>query len=116
MGDTPVKVNSEWMCSTSLVDSTRQVLEGWTVDKITATLPRISLTAAEAEIKADDESNEELQSLSCSSTIGGDCDMLLGILYNRIFPTPVHTLSSGFCIYKLKMTPHDKNRPALKNA
>ena len=108
VGDTPVKVNSEWMCSTSLVDSTRQVLEGWTVDKITATLPRISLTAAEADIKADDERNEELQSLSCSSSIGGDCDMLLGILYNRIFPTPVHTLSSGLCIYKLKMTPHDK--------
>ena len=67
VGDTAVQVNSEWMCSTSLNDSTRQALEGWTVNKITATLPKISMTVAEAEIKADDMENEELQSLCCPS-------------------------------------------------
>ena len=42
VGDTLVKVNSEWRCSTSLVDGTRQELEGWSVDKITATFPLIN--------------------------------------------------------------------------
>ena len=87
LGDTPVTVNDEWMCSTSLTDSTRQSLEGWTVNKITATFPKISMTAAEAEIKADDEENEELQSLNCAPELGGDCDILLGI-FTKIFILP----------------------------
>ena len=96
------------MCSTSLTDSTRQSLEGWTVNKITATFPKISMTAAEAEIKADDKENEELQSLNCAPDVGGDCDILLGIFYKNIHPTEIHALESGLTIYKLKMTPHDK--------
>ena len=86
VGDTTVKVNDEYMCSVSLNDGTRQVLEGWTVDKITATLTTVNMTLAEAEIKASLKDNEELQSLKCHQTIGGQCGILLGILYNSIFP------------------------------
>ena len=108
VGDTDVKVNSEWMCSVSLLDSTRQTLEGWTVDKITATLPMISMTAAEAELKQDGNENQELQSLCSPPRVGGDVDILLGELYKRIFPTPIHSLSSGLTIYKLKIRSHDE--------
>ena len=52
--------------------------------------------------------NEELQSLRCVPEVGGDCDILLGIFYKNIHPTPIHALESGLTIYKLKMTPHDK--------
>ena len=104
-----VKVNDEYMCSVSLNDGTRQVLEGWTVDKITATLPTVNMTLAEAEIKASLKDNEELQSLKCQPNIGGECDILLGILYNSIFPVPIHSLENGFTIYKLVITPHDKS-------
>ena len=107
VGDTSVKVNDEHMCSVSLTDGTRQVLEGWTVDKITATLPTVNLTIAEAEIKASLKHNEELQSMSCHPTVGGDCDILLGLLYQSIFPTAIHSLENGLTIYKLKITPHD---------
>ena len=46
VGDTTVKVNDEYMCSVDLCDGARQAMEGWTVDKITATLPSVNLTAA----------------------------------------------------------------------
>ena len=108
VGDTAVKVNDEWMCSTSIVDGTRQVWQGWTVDKITSTMPFVDLTKAEAELKADCKDNTELQEMKCEPVVGGDIDILLGILYQSIFPIPVHTLESGLTIYKLQITSHDK--------
>ena len=107
VGDTTVKVNDEHMCSLSLADGTRQTLEGWTVDKITATLPTVNLSLAEAEIKASIKESKELQELNCQPTVGGDCDILLGILYTSIFPTAVHSLDNGLTIYKLQATSHD---------
>ena len=35
VGDTSVTVNDEWMCTIKLLDGTRQVVEGWDVNKIT---------------------------------------------------------------------------------
>ena len=80
VGDTPVTVNDEWTCAMELCDNTRQVMEGWTVKKITSTLPLINVSLAEAELKADDKSNQELQNIRCNPEIGGDCDILLGII------------------------------------
>ena len=108
VGDSQVTVNDEWMCSMSLVDGTRQVFEGFSVDKITATLPFVNLQTAEEELKASDKDNEELQSLACQPMIGGDIDALIGILYFSIFPIHVHSLPNGLGIYKLQLTPHDK--------
>ena len=42
-----MKVNYEYMCSMSWRDGSRQVLEGWTVEKITASIPFVNLTTAE---------------------------------------------------------------------
>ena len=69
VGDTTVKVNDEYMCSVSLSDRTRQILEGWTVDKITATLPTVNMTLAVAEMKASLKDNEELHSLKCQPIV-----------------------------------------------
>ena len=109
VGDTAVQVNDEWMCSLSLRDGSRQAVEGWTVDKITATLPSINMTQAEAEIKADKKNNEQLKNLKVEPVIGGDVDLLLGILYNGIFPVAVHSLTSGLTIYELQITSHKKS-------
>ena len=51
-------------------DGTRQVLEGFTVDKITATLPFVNLATAESELKADSKENKELQKLKCHPEVG----------------------------------------------
>ena len=53
VGNTCVRVNDEWQTSLSLVDGSRQAVEGWTVDEITAPMPQLDLSKAIAEIKAD---------------------------------------------------------------
>ena len=113
VGDTTVKVNDEFMCSMRLRDGTRQVLEGFTVDKITATLPFVNLATAESELKADKRENKELQELKCQPEVGGDCDILVGLMYSNIFPVAVHSLSNGLTIYKLKVAPQKAGMTAL---
>ena len=43
MGGTSVKVNEEFMVTMSLMDDTCQILEGWTIDRITDTLSFVDL-------------------------------------------------------------------------
>ena len=86
VGDTSVKVNNEFLCTMGLVDGRRQIMEGWTMDRITANLPKVSLALAEADIKANKPDDAKLQGLHCSPEAGGECDILLGILYKSIFP------------------------------
>ena len=38
---------------------------------------------------------------------GGQIDILLGTMYNAIFPIPVHSLPSGLTIYELQVSSHD---------
>ena len=85
----------------------RRYKAGFTVDKITATLPFVNLATAESELKADKKENQELQELRCQPEVGGDCDILVGLMYSNIFPVAVHSLDNGLTIYKLKVTPHD---------
>ena len=108
VGNTQVQVNDEYMCSVPLADGSRAVLEGLTVNDITAALPLTSLVSAENILKKSDKKNKSLQSLKCYPRVGGQCDILLGILYSNLFPKPVHTLESGLTIYKLVIASHDK--------
>ena len=43
VGNTTVTVNDEWTTSLPLCDGSRQIVEGWTVDEVTGTLPKIDL-------------------------------------------------------------------------
>ena len=63
VGGTSVKVNDEFMVTVSLTDGTRQICEGWTMDKITDALPFVDLRQAEQDIKDSQPNNEELQQL-----------------------------------------------------
>ena len=110
VGDTAVKVNDEYMCSVDLCDGARQAMEGWTVDKITATLPSVSLTAAEAEIKANMPGDQDLNTLQCEPTVGGDVAILHGILYSSIHPLAIHSLPSGLTIYRMQIASHNSKR------
>ena len=108
VGNTSVKANDEYMCSVQLTDGSRAVLEGLTVNEITAALPVTSLVSAENILKNSDKSNKMLQSLKCYDQMGGNCDILLGIQYSNIFPKAVHHLDNGLTIYKLVIMSHDK--------
>ena len=60
-----------------------------------------------AEVKNDDPGNQELQSLKIPQFVGGEPDVLLGILYEKCHPVKVHTLPSGLFIAKLDLASHD---------
>ena len=107
VGNTSVKVNDEWQTSLPLVDGTRQAVEGWTVDEVTAPLPVIDLTRAVEEIKADKVGNMKLQNLSVQLVAGGQCGILLGLMYLAIHPVPVHSLPNGLTIFELQVASHD---------
>ena len=71
VGNTQVQVNDEYMCSVPLADGSRAVLEGLTVNDITAALPLTSLVSAENILKKSDKKNKSLQSLKCYPSVGG---------------------------------------------
>ena len=113
VGNTNVKVNDEWITTLQLLDGSRQAVEGWTVDEVTAPLPKINLSKAVKDIKADKPENKTLQKMVVQLVAGGECDILLGQMYLAIFPKPVHSLPSGLTIYELQITPHDERVNSL---
>ena len=104
VGHTKIKVGSEWRCLLDLTDGTKQTIQGVTMDKITSRFPTIKLTEANSEIKASDPRNKKLQNLRVPDEVGGETDILLGTLYNSIFPVIVHTLPCGLFIAKLMVS------------
>ena len=92
VGATKITVGDEYACLLDLTDGSKQTIQGVTVDKITSKFPTIKLSEATAEIKASDPKNKALQKLRVPEEVGGEADILLGTLYNAIFPVIVHTL------------------------
>ena len=113
VGGTSVQVKDEFMVTVNLADSSRQCLEGWTIDKVTDALPFVDLTQAEKELKSTEPENRELQNLQCPPQIGGEVDILVGILYQNIFPRPVFSLECGLTIYEMRAKPHNVNENAV---
>ena len=72
VGDTKVQVKDEWACLLDKADGCKQVVQGVTVDHITAPYPLINISEAVKEVKAADPENEELQNLRVPSVAGGE--------------------------------------------
>ena len=81
VGDTKVQVKDEWACLLDKADGCKQVVQGVTVEHITAPYPMINISEAVKEVKAADPENEELQNLRVPTVAGGEADVLFGILY-----------------------------------
>ena len=79
------------------------------MDEVTAPLPKIHVSKAVDDVKADKPEDCKLQSMIAQLVVGGDCDILLGLMYNAIFPKEVHSLPNGLTIYELQVTPFDDN-------
>ena len=107
VGDTSIKCRDEWVCLLNKSNGSKQVVQGVSVDRITSTFPQINVNAAVNEVKNDDPENQELQSLKVPQFVGGEPDVLLGILYEKCHPVKVHTLPSGLFIAKLQLASHD---------
>ena len=79
VGASSVTVRDEWACLIDLVNGNKQVLQGPSVDKITADFPSLKLSEAETDLKGDKPSNRRLQKLKVPTQAGGSTDILLGI-------------------------------------
>ena len=109
VGDTRVKVKDEWACLDDKTDGCKQVVQGVTVDHITAPYPLINISEAVKEVKAADLKNKELQNLRVPAVAGGEANILFGILYESCHPVHIHMLPSGLFLAKLKLaTPDDQ--------
>ena len=106
VGGLTTQALDEWVVSVPRSDGRKQLIQGLTVKKITSEFPMTNLEAAFKEVREDDPSNTILQECKVPALAGGVVDMLLGIKYNSIFPTPVHTLPSGLTIYKSRLASH----------
>ena len=113
VGNTAVVVNDEWQTSLPLRDGSRQVVEGFTVNQVTANLPIVDLSMAVKDVKADKPDDEKLQNLNVQMFAGGECDILLGLMYTSIFPIPVHSLENGLTIYELQVSSHNSEIDSL---
>ena len=109
VGATQITVGDEWACLLDLADGSKQTIQGVTVEKITSDFPTIELSEATGEIKGSKPKDKALQRLRVPEEVGGQADILLGTLYNAIFPVTIHTLPCGLFIAKLKISsPGDK--------
>ena len=95
-------------------DGTRQCLEGWSVDCVTGALPHINLSKAEADLKED---YFRKNGVTCQEkvppVVGGNVDILMGMLYNSIFPEHIHSLENRLTIYRLQVAFNDKSYSAV---
>ena len=107
IGETRVKANNEYLCLMDLVDGSKQLVHGLSVDKITGKFPTFKLTEAAEEIKASAPTNKKVQSLKVPSTIGGEVDILLGIRYLNCHPLLVHVLPNGLSIFRVRLASHN---------
>ena len=53
--------------------------------------------------------NAVLQGCSVPKSVGGVVDILIGTLYNLIFPKPIHYLPNGLTIYRCTLASHDSS-------
>ena len=51
---------------------------------MTADLPIVDLSMAVKDVKADKPDDERLQNLNVQMFAGGDCDILLGLMYTAL--------------------------------
>ena len=104
-----IQAMDEWLVHLDRVDGRKQQLRAVTLDRITGDSPIFSIEEATEAVKSDNPENQLLQNCCLPKSVGGVCDILIGILYNFIFPKAIHHLPSGLTIYKCVLASHDNS-------
>ena len=104
-----IKAQDEWLVHLDREDGRKQLLRGVTLDIITGDSPIFDIEEATKELKMDMPDNSVLQGCSVPKSVGGVVDILIGTLYNLIFPKPIHYLPNGLTIYRCTLASHDSS-------
>ena len=84
------------------------IIHGICVDKITETMPTYPLTRIKSDLDSAWESCKRRARLPrLPDDVGGDTHIMLGIVYNKWFPTEIFRLPSGLAIYRSKFASPD---------
>ena len=102
-----IQAHDEWLVHLDRADERKQLLRAVTLDRITGESPIFNVESATKDIKNDKPSDKVLQSLCVPSSVGGEVDILIGTLYNLVFPKPIHHLANGLTIYSCVLASHD---------
>ena len=102
-----IQAQDEWLVHLDRADGRKQQLRGVTLDTITGDSPVFNIEQATKELKEDKPNDPALQNCSVPKCVGGQVDILIGTLYNLIFPQPVHHLPNGLTIYSCTLASHD---------
>ena len=104
-----IQAQDEWLVHLDRADGRKQLLRGVTLDTITGDSPIFNIEKATREIKEDNPSDTVVQNLCVPKCVGGEVDILIGTLYNLIFPQPIHHLPNGLTIYSCTLASHDNS-------
>ena len=99
--------NDEWVVALETSEGRHQLVQGLSVDQVTADFPAIPLQEAIEAVKNGDPSNKLLQDCKIPPIACTRVDILLGIHYQKMFPTLVHMLPCGLGIYRSKFKGHE---------
>ena len=102
-----IQAQDEWLVYLDRVDGRKQLLRGVTLPTITGPSPIFDIEQATRELKEDKPHDPAVQNLSVPKCVGGEVDILIGTLYNIIFPQPIHHLPNGLTIYSCTLASHD---------
>ena len=102
-----IQAQDEWLVHLDREDGRKQELRGVTLDQITADCPMFDIAEDTTAVKADNPEDTTLQNCSLPNIVGGTVQILIGIQYNSIFPTPIHRLPNGLEIFKCVLASHD---------
>ena len=79
------------------------MVRGLTMKNITADMPVFDLSPALNTFKNKCPNNKRIQNLKVPKVVGGRINMILGIAYQAIYPTPLHTLQNGLTLFESKL-------------
>ena len=104
-----IQAKDEWLVHLDRADGRKQQLRAVTLDTITGDSPVFNIEEATKELKQDKPDDPAVQNLSVPLCVGGEVDILIGTLYNLIFPKPIHHLANGLTIYSCLLASHDSS-------
>ena len=97
-----------------LANGEEAVMTGLCLDQITAEFPKQSLELAEKDLKAEWERLGNTSPLpKLPKTVGGETDIMIGILNNKYMPKQVLELESGLAIHRSVFTSSDGSRGVI---
>ena len=100
-----VSANAEWASMLPLSDGSNQCVRGLTMDKVTGSMDKLNLVPIFDQIKKDNKAVDSIQNLKIPEIVGGEVQMILGIKYQNIYPTPLHTFPNGHTVFESKLKP-----------